>query len=93
MIWLVLLVVLVVSFLAVMFWQPGKAKSIAESFPKSAIPSGWTVAQMPPQQSERDKILSEDLEIISEALKAAEVESRKSSAMDRIKQLTPKASK
>jgi len=51
------------------------------------------VAQIQPQQSERDKILSEDLEIISEALKAAEVESRKASAMDRIKQLTPKASK
>jgi hypothetical protein len=87
MIWLVLLVVLVVSFLAVMFWQPSKTKNLMASMP--SFPS---MAQSP-QQSERDKILSEDLEIISEALKAAEVESRKSSAMDRIKQLTPKASK
>lgn len=88
MIWLVLLVVLVVSFLAVMFWQPGKAKSLIASMP--AFPS---IAPASPQQSERDKILIEDLEIISEALKASELESRKASAMDRIKQLTPKANK
>jgi hypothetical protein len=88
MIWLVLLVVLVVSFLAVMFWQPGKAKSLIASMP--AFP---TIAQASPQQSERDKILTEDLEIISEALKASEIESRKVAAMDRIKQLTPKAIK
>jgi hypothetical protein len=88
MIWLVLLVVLVVSFLAVMFWQPNKAKSLIASMP--AFP---TIAQASPQQSERDKILADDLAIISEALKAAEVESRKASAMDRIKQLTPKATK
>lgn len=87
MIWIVLLVVLVVSFLAVMFWQPGKTKSLMASMP--SFPSMAPT----PQLSERDKILSEDLEIISEALKAAEVESRKASAMDRIKQLTPKATK
>ena len=87
MIWLVLLVVLVVSFLAVMFWQPSKAKSLIASMPT------FPHLAPTPQTSERDKILSEDLEIISEALKAAEVESRKTSAMDRIKQLTPKAIK
>lgn len=87
MIWLVLLVVLVVSFLAVMFWQPGKTKGLMASMP--SFPSMAPT----PQTSERDKILSEDLEIISEALKSAEVESRKASAMDRIKQLTPKATK
>jgi predicted Holliday junction resolvase-like endonuclease len=88
MIWLVLLVVLVVLFLAVMFWQPSKAKSLIASMP--SFPS---IAPASPQQSERDKILTEDLEIISEALKASEIESRKVAAMDRIKQLTPKAIK
>jgi hypothetical protein len=87
MIWLVLLVVLVVSFLAVMFWQPGKTKSLMSSMP--TFPSMAPT----PQLSERDKILSEDMEIISEAIKASEIESRKASAMDRIKQLTPKAIK
>jgi len=90
MIWLVLLIVLVVSFLAVMFWQPGKTKSIMASMP--AFPSMAPMAPTP-QLSERDKILGEDMEIISEALKAAEVESRKAAAMDRLKHLTPKATK
>lgn len=88
MIWLVLLVVLVVSFLAVMFWQPSKTKGFAVS-----MPSFPTMSQLPPQQSDRDKILAEDLAIIAEALKASEAESRKTAAMDRIKHLTTKAAK
>lgn len=49
MIWLVLLVVLVVSFLAVMFWQPGKAKSLMASMPT------FPHLAPTPQTSERTK--------------------------------------
>lgn len=88
MIWILVLFFLVALFVAALFWKPSKGKpSMANSPFAVAMPTFGTADS----RSDRDKILDEDLAIISQVLRDDESDRRKQAALDRLKAYSPPA--